>query len=64
MTGEDYIRVMEEKATRKEDVEKEKEVRRQEVEPARVKRAKEKAQRQVEKIVTQSDWTTCRAFNH
>jgi hypothetical protein len=50
MTGDEYVRAMEQKAARKEAAEREKQSRRQELEVMRAKRAEERTEREVQKM--------------
>jgi hypothetical protein len=54
MTGDEYVRAMEQKAARKEAAEREKQSRRQELEVMRAKRAEERTEREVQKMARQS----------
>jgi hypothetical protein len=63
MTGDEYVRAMEQKAARKEAAEREKQSRWQELEVMRAKRAEERTEREVQKMVRQSQREARRAFN-
>ena len=62
MTGDDYIKAIEEKFARKELIEKEKELRKREVEVSKGRKAKEKIQKEATKLQRLVDARARRAF--
>jgi hypothetical protein len=63
MTRDDYIKAMEEKATRKEQVEKDKELKKKEAELTKEMRAEEKILKEVAKLQRLADVRARRAFS-
>jgi hypothetical protein len=62
MTGDDYIKAMEEKSARKESIEKDKELRKREAEVSKGRRAEEKIQKEAAKLQRLADVRARRAF--